>query len=1743
MELLEQNLENAKRYHEEIVSGGKLEENFKKEDMIAVFDQIRAIYLEYRTEMMDGLDKLSPSAPLTPTVGAPPSTGLPSAIHQSQPNVLKLPPIKPPTFSGSYTSWRSYHDIFTSLVHNNPGLNEIQKMHFLKESLTGDAERLLHHLDLSSGNYAKAWDLLKERYDHKRVLVNSYLKVFFGQPVQSKESAETLKSLLDTTIEVVHALENLGLPVKDWDTILIYILFQKLSAKTQQLWEEKLGNNKELPTFADFTDFLKSRFRTLEAIVQQASCTTQPKPVTKSPVTAKTFHAKTQKQQFKTQYQCQICKKGQHSLMKCYRFLNMDAVQKQQAVQQAGVCENCLAYSHKTRFCLSNRSCYFCNQKHHSFLHNNLHTQNTISNPSNSISQNSSSNANNSTHFQQRSSQLQNQQVAVNPNAPAFQPTGESVPGCNTRHNFYASQVHGTQILLATAIVRVKCEYGRFSDLRALIDPGSDATFISESAARLLNLTQHQTNVNVSGLGKVSSGISHSYVNIMFKSKHSTFEGATKAYIFKSLTGLLPTHKMIPHNYDHLANLQLADPEFYVPAPIDILFGSDVYPDIILPEIIRSEHVVAPIAQNTQLGWIILGKNPEVTPKSIRSFFQHIDLDTQIRKFWEIEEIPFVIRASEEDIACEKYFNETTKRLCDGRYEVNLPFKVGFHPELGSSKEMATRRFLSLERRFERDPKLQESYSQCIMEYLSLKHMEEVDVNDPILKTPFHYFLPHHAVFKESSSTTKLRVVFDAASKTYDGTSLNQHLMTGPKLQKNIVDIILKWRAFKFTITADIEKMYRQIFVQELDRYYQLIIWRENPKQPIKVFKLKTVTFGTACAPYLAIRVLHKAADDESERYPKGALAVKSEMYVDDFISGGDSIDETRIKREETRNLLASAGLKLRKWTSNCKDLLQDLPKEDCEITFEVPFQSKDHVKTLGIRWNPQEDSFSFKNFQQETDEVTKRTMLSAIAKLFDPLGWIAPCVIKAKIIMQKLWCRGTDWDEPISSDLKEEWQVFQKELPLIQHVKIPRWINTHNTQKSVEFHGFSDASEKAYGAVVFIRVLDNAENIHMHILISKTKVAPLKTVSLPRLELCGAVLLASLLNYTKEVLHVSNAKVYAWSDSMITLAWIKAQPSKWTTFVSNRVAEIQRLTNCDIWKHIPTDHNPADLASRGVSPSALGTQDLWWIGPSFLREKWQFEIPVQPSTLETEIERRTEKKQCLIANSDEADDDINRCILRCSRLSKIIRAIAFCYRFKWNCLAKRRKTLRISGELNPDELQVAAFLVHKAVQRLMFTAELSELENKNTIPKSLLSLNAFIDGNGLLRVGGRLENTLLSYNQQHPIILKPNYHFSELVMRDAHNKTLHGGNQQTAAFIRMTYWITRLKQHVKKHIHNCPICFRYKKRSLQQLMGSLPAPRVRISRPFTHTGVDYAGPIEIKTWKGRGAKTFKGYFAIFICLSTKAIHLETVSDLTTQAFLAALRRFTSRRGICAQIYSDCGTNFVGANRELARMLEEAKHDWKEIAGTLANSGTNWNFIPPASPHFGGLWEAGVKSVKHHLKRTTRDERLTFEELYTLLTQIEACLNSRPLCPLSDNIDDLDYLTPGHFLIGEPLLTIPQKDKNVENMSYLDRWKKTQALVNVFWQKWNGEYLSRLQQRPKWTKREAEPKVGSLVLVKDERLPPSQWALARITDTHPGADGLVRVVTLKTKSGIMKRPITKICYLPCNTSTDENTLI
>ncbi|XP_011883776.1 PREDICTED: uncharacterized protein LOC105570934 [Vollenhovia emeryi] len=314
--------------------------------------------------------------------------------------------------------------------------------------------------------------------------------------------------------------------------------------------------------------------------------------------------------------------------------------------------------------------------------------------------------------------------------------------------------------------------------------------------------------------------------------------------------------------------------------------------------------------------------------------------------------------------------------------------------------------------------------------------------------------------------------------------------------------------------------------------------------------------------------------------------------------------------------------------------------------------------------------------------------------------------------------------------------------------------------------------------------------------------------------------------------------------------------------------------------------------------------------------------------------------------------------------------------------------------------------------------------------------------------------------------------------------------------------------------------------------MGQLPSARVTPARPFQNSGLDYAGPIALKTWRGRAARTYKGYLPIFICLATTAIHIEVVTDYTTAGFIAAYKRFTGRRGVCHTLQSDCGTNFLGADAELRRLFDSSPKELRELATLLANDGTEWKFNPPSAPHFGGIWEAAVKSTKFHLRRVLGETVLTYEEMTTVIVQIEAVLNSRPLCPLSEDISDYSAITPGHFLIGESPAIIPEPNLAAEPTSRLSRWQLLRQKLDQFWTRWSTECLQRYQAISKWQHPSHEVKEGSLVLMIDERYPPGKWPLARVTKLHPGVDGLIRVVSLQTASSTYKRPIAKVCILP-----------
>jgi hypothetical protein len=680
---------------------------------------------------------------------------------------------------------------------------------------------------------------------------------------------------------------------------------------------------------------------------------------------------------------CSICNQG-HFTAQCIRFKNNPPNVRRQLASQYKLCFNCLGSSHTFDVCYSTKTCTYCKQPHHSLLH--LHEAANVS-PVNS----------NTTHF-----------TTINEGASTSTATGVG----NSLTNPHSTALYATTgcpsiRILGTALVRLVNSSGYAVTVRALLDSGADDNYITNATVHTAGLQKYAEPAAITGLNDVSVGCSEFKTNFVIESLDGSFKYKSSASVVETITSKMPSTYIDPENFGFLNNLPLADPNFNHPGKIQLLLGVSFLVRIRKPGLKKFRNLMA---EQTVLGWVVMGQCSRDSQQSTflcRNVFlsksiSNEFLSKQIQKFFEIEEFSENVPQKPEDALCEKKFLESVKRCTDGKLCVELPFREE-NPLIGSSKHIAMRRFLNLEKRLEQNQELKLEYAKTFTDYITEGHMLPVTV---VAKPGCEYFLPHHAVIKESSTTTKVRVVLDASCKTSDTTSLNDHLLTGPKLQTDIRDVFFNWRTYQVALTADIAKMYRMFWIAESHRNYQKVLWRFNQDEPIKEYCLATVTFGTSSAPYQAIRALHFIAEREEPNYPLASRALLNEFYVDDFISGAHTIELAIKKQEELREVLQQYGLVIRKWSSNSPEALSGIESNLKETLTELTFEEEEFRKTLGVYWAPKGDFFSFctSNFNIKNQKFTKRTVLSLIARLYDPVGWVGPSTLYAKIIMQRIW-------------------------------------------------------------------------------------------------------------------------------------------------------------------------------------------------------------------------------------------------------------------------------------------------------------------------------------------------------------------------------------------------------------------------------------------------------------------------------------------------------------------------------------------------------------------------------------------------------------------------------------------------------------------------------------------------------------------------------------------------------------------
>lgn len=1579
------------------------------------------------------------------------------------------------------TNYEFFMEMFNSLVHENPQLTDCMKYHYLVQGLGSAAKGIISgYLPISAENYLLAREALSQHFNNKRRTAARYINEILA--ATAKTNAD-LPNLLRIFTQNIAALKKLG--VNDLGEVLLFqILYQKINSSLRLHYERKNPDVSVLKGVDDLVEFLRSQVNAFELEKIANSPTSVPKehPPAHPKGSRGTVLAVSESGNKQTPH-CVLCEK-QHFLYNCDKFAAMSFSDRHEVIKAKQVCYACFGPHQRSR-CPSKYHCKHCKSEfHHSLL------------------------CRTSDNYRRTRTQEPNDD-----RANRGPPKGGPLPTPNvdrgsTSNNDTALSANSSSslALLATANVEIVCSNSEVHQIRCVVDPGSQLNFITEKFAQLLCTRRHQDSRLIKGIAGTSQ--SRGRVILQVRSQHDKgYLREVEFLILPKICDNLPPQRVSPDFCHLVEHLELADTHFGIPGAVHMLLGASFYADVISADqpVIK---IGGSVAQYTSLGYLILG-NTEVSaecPTSLLSI--DAELAASVARLWEIEADVPVKAFSPEEEAVEQFYQTTTTRDECGRYVVRLPFKENAVPLLVNRHE-PMRSYLSVERRLDRQPEVAELYHEFFSEFVSNGMMEKA-------KEAVNYKLLHHPVLK-NSNTTKVRPVMNGSSPDLNGRSLNGQLLNGPALQADIFDVLLSFRLNPVPFICDIRRMYNSILIHPDDRQYQHILWRPSPRDEVFEYELNRVTFGLGPSAFLAQRTIQQLVLDEGADFPLASQILQNQIYVDDALAALSTVREAVTAKNELISLMEKGGFELRKFASSYPQLLSGLPAEHCE---DVKFDDADAtLKILGLAWSPTTDCFRY-NVTEFTGAATKRSILSYAARIFDVKGLLAPVTLAIKLLLKKLWLNEYDWDTQLSDELANEWLSVCRGFPLLRTIEVPRHIPVLQCDL-LELIGFSDGSSVGHGAAIYLRcVIGNQVTIQL--VKARSKVNPIKPqLTIPRAELQAAHLLAKMYDSLKPSFSgLEIHQTHFCTDSTIVLGWLNTPPHKLQLFVSNRVASITSKTNVADWRHVPSACNAADPASRSTSPQELCTCELWWKGPDFLSTEPAMWPACAPSPLSLP-EMKQEKACTLLSVNPDAGFD-KEIVSRFKSLGKMTRVLAWMKRFVHNVRSRSLHANPKAGPLSIKELSDASDLAVQLVQQQYFP--------KGDVPQRYKSLTPFKDSNGYIRVGGRLDAAPLAANARHPVLVPNESHLAFLLCTDAHVRSLHGGPLVMKAVLQSRYWIVGVQRLLKRCLFECVRCYRLKAKPPEPQMGELPPSRFSEVRAFHNTSTDFAGPFLVHEGSRPRARTIKVYVCVFTCMSTRATHLEVVQDLSTESFLAAVDRFTARRGLVSLLYGDNGTNYQGASRVLKEVKEFLSHHGSEVEQLLSTRQIAFQFVSPVSPWKNGISERIVGLFKHHLTRVIGNLTLTFCEFETLVVRIEGVLNSRPLIPLSIDPDDV-VLTPGHFLIGSAILAPPEVNVSESRVNTLSRWQVIRSSLQSFWKHWRHHYLQTLMERTRWKDPVPNLVPGMVVVIKGENTPPLTWPLAVVEEVLPGKDKCVRVVRVRTSAGKLVRPVNKLIPL------------
>ncbi|XP_072022724.1 uncharacterized protein [Amphiura filiformis] len=1099
----------------------------------------------------------------------------------------------------------------------------------------------------------------------------------------------------------------------------------------------------------------------------------------------------------------------------------------------------------------------------------------------------------------------------------------------------------------------------------------------------------------------------------------------------------------------------------------------------------------------------------------------------------------------------------------NGHYEMKLPFK-NEDVKLPNNRQLVQQRADNLRRRFNKDTSLHEAYTNAMEKVVKAGYAEKIPKGEIAREDGKVWYIPHHPVYHPQKA--KLRIVYDCAA-TYGGTGLNQELIPGPDLTSSLVGVLLRFRQERVALASDIESMFYQVGVRKEDRDLLRFLWWPGGdiSRQLEDYRMNVHIFGASSSPACANYALRKTAHDNKDQFDVEVIdTLLNNFYVDDCLRSTSTEEKATSLAQDLIDICGRGGFRLTKWVSNSKSVLESIPHSERSAETKVlDFdESLPSQKALGMLWLMEPDMFGYK-LDIKDRPATRRGMLSVTSSVYDPLGFVSPAILPAKQMLQELCKKKIGWDDKIPEEIRSQWIKWQSSLPGLEEFCVPRCWKPVGFEEpsSVQLHHFSDASESGYGVASYLRLTNHDEEVVCNLVMSKARVAPIKQISIPRMELTAATVAVKVDNMLKRELEVPVSSTVFWTDSQTVLKYIVNDRARYPVFVANRVSVIRDGSDPTQWRYVPTELNPADHASRGLSVQQLLSKHEWLQGPDFLYQS-ERDWPVIVTSEETAEEESAPDSPVVVNTLKLTPTEkvtVNKLIEHYSDWTGLKRGVAWWLRLKKILLQGVRgpsnQQAEESRSLTAADLQEAEVAILSFVQRQEYESEMSALQGPATTDKNnkkavgeqehlrndnrkkqvpsnsnLLNLDPELDNQGLMTVGGRLRNARIPTEAKHQVILPMHHHVSTLLIMYTHKKLNHQGRNHTIAELRRRYWIVKVGVKVKGLLKKCITCKKVQAKVGNQKMADLPADRVQADDPpFTKTGVDYFGPFEIKV----GRTTRKRYGAIFTCFASRAVHIEVAASLDTASCINALRRFISRRGQVKVMYSDNGTNFVGANKELKQAMEEWKTE--EIEAFTANQGIHWKFNPPGASHFGGLWERQIRTIRKILQSILTEQHLktcqSEEQLHTLMCEVEATINSRPLIKTSDDPKDLSVITPNDLLLLQPTASMPPGVFDQKDLYARRRWRQVQYLASIFWKRWILEYLPTLQMRQKWLKPQRNLHVGDIVLIVDSSSPRNLWLMGKVEEVHTGDQGLVRSAKIRTKTSLLTRPVTKLCLL------------